>query len=88
MELTWFYGIDKARSSIYSVVPLLFARSGTAQSAVDQAIRSLVRSVQEFEVTVRRLREVSIANEAVNEHHVRDFVEGCRSYCSGNLAWR
>lgn len=84
----YLYGIGQAHNSIHSVIPLLFACSGDAQSAVDQAIGFLEESVLEFEETIRRLQEDPIASDAVSKRQLHSFIKGCEFYCSGNLAWR
>lgn len=65
------------------MIPLLFAQSGNLQAAIEQTRDFLVANVQAFEVEVEQLRA---SEEASRE--LKDFITGCKYYCTGNLAWR
>lgn len=78
----------QAHSSIHSLVPLLYASNGDLQSAVDQATDVLAKGVQGLEDTVKRFADGEGTFDAVSKGQIRDFIKGCRFYCSGNLNWR
>ena len=78
----------KLRSSIQSLIPLLYTRLGSAQAAVDQATEVLIKHVARFEEAAGQLLAGSGTSEIDGNHQLHDFVKGCRFYCSGNLVWR
>ena len=78
----------KMRSSIYSLVPLLFAQNGDAQVAVDQATAFLRKSIQDFDDAAHELLGDQENFCGGGYQQTLDFVTGCRFYCSGNLDWR
>ena len=47
-----------------------------------------MENVKGFEQAVQRLLSSSEASKLDNLSKLYDFVDGCRFYCSGNLAWR
>ena len=78
----------KLRNSIQSLIPLLYARLGSAQAAVDQTTEILIEHVTRFEEAARQLLASPGASEIDGNPQLYDFVKGCRFYCSGNLIWR
>ena len=78
----------KLRSSIQSLIPLLYARFGSAQAAVDHATEILVENVLGFENAAGQLLASPSGIDINLESQLHNFVQGCRFYCSGNLVWR
>ncbi len=78
----------KLRSSIQSLVPLLYMQLGSPQAAVDRATDVLIEYVTSFEETAAQLLESHSAFEANENLRLHHFIEGCRFNCSGNLVWR
>jgi hypothetical protein len=76
------------RSSIASLIPLLYAQLDSAQAAVDQATDFLIENVIGFEEAVQCLLTSHGATNIDGNQELHDFVTGCRFYCTGNLAWR
>ena len=78
----------QAQGGIYSLLPLFYAGSGDAQAAVDHAMQVLITNMGAFEEAVEKLStmEDGLSNDQHGQIHC--FVEGCRTYCSGNVIWR
>jgi len=80
--------LQKAHGSVQSLVPILYARFDNIQVAVDQATEFLIESVRRFEEDAHQLLLSSGSSTLDSNTQLRNFVEGCRLYCSGNLMWR
>ncbi len=68
------------------MIPLLYAQSRDAQTAVDQTAKFLVLNVKAFEETAQRLLN-SEKLQNIEARSVSDLIKGCQFHCSGNLTW-
>lgn len=68
-------------------MPIYVSEGISAQNAVNEAIVALKASKARFDVAAGSLRE-SASREPLKYKHVAEWIEGCQSYCLGNLVWR
>jgi hypothetical protein len=57
------------------------------QSAVNGAVEALQASKHRFDVAAGSLL-TSAQREPPKYMHVSEWIDGCQSYCMGNLVWR
>ena len=77
-----------ANGSVESLIPLLYASSGDVHMAMNQTTLFLIASIREFDETAKLLYRSNYVSRAVDEKQLTKFIDGCRFYCTGNLAWR
>jgi hypothetical protein len=59
----------------------------SAQEAVDEAIVTLEASKSKFDTAAGDLLACA-QRDPGKYRHVSEWIEGCQSFCIGNLAWR
>lgn len=77
----------QAEGSVDSLIPILHASLGNPQAAVDATVGMLQDSAVNFVVAASQLLQ-SYSNNVETYEKLRNFVEGCMNYCTGNLRWR
>ncbi len=71
------------------MIPLEYAQSRNAQSAVDKTTLLLANAIDAFKQTAEKLLHRSPEITSCEQTRaLGDFVKGCQFYCTGNLAWR
>ncbi|KAI4235240.1 MAG: hypothetical protein LQ349_003306 [Xanthoria aureola] len=79
---------EVTRGSIGSMIPLEYAQSRNAQSAVDKTTLLLANAIDAFKQTAEKLLQRSPEITSCEQTRaLGDFVKGCQFYCTGNLAW-
>lgn len=71
-----------------SLIPILYAKLRCAQSAVDEIVNSVRSNVKDFDAAAQRLLQRFAENPDIDTLALQNFIDGCRYYCTGNLAWR
>lgn len=56
------------------------------QSSMDLAISMIYRSVEQFEAAEKELLQRYASSPVLV--NIRNFVDGCKYACTGNLNWR
>ncbi|KAL9090100.1 MAG: hypothetical protein Q9159_002165 [Coniocarpon cinnabarinum] len=77
---------ELAEDAVDSIIPIFFASTGNAQESADIAMKLISHYVNEFEAAASDLLK-SCEKDVETVQNVRRFIEGCRSYCTGNLEW-
>ncbi|KAI9725876.1 MAG: hypothetical protein M1828_002505 [Chrysothrix sp. TS-e1954] len=77
-----------ARGAIDSLIPLLYAKTGDVQAAVDELTIFLIKTIKSFEETAQKFPAQVLASDAKSLQALQNFIDGCRYYCTGNLRWR
>ncbi|KAI9881247.1 MAG: hypothetical protein M1830_005533 [Pleopsidium flavum] len=77
-----------AKGSAESLIPILYATLRSAQAAADQVMKTVRFIITEFDLVASRLLQRFGSDDPTVVKALREFVEGCRYYCSGNLSWR
>lgn len=68
-------------------MPIYVSEGISAQNAVNEAVVALEASKARLDVAADSLRE-SASREPLKYKHVSEWIDGCQSYCLGNLVWR
>ncbi|KAI0532335.1 terpenoid synthase [Xylaria digitata] len=75
------------QSQVDSLIPLLFLKCGSVQTALDQILRELSGSIGRFEAAERDILSRYSAATAETQEKIRHHVEACKMACTGNLDW-
>ena len=69
-----------------SLLPLLYANTGSLQSAVDEIVAAVRTSAEDFDIIAERLRK-KCKNDAALLQDLEVFMNSCRYNCTGNVGW-
>lgn len=78
----------QAADTTESLVPILYEKLRCAQSAADEIVTSVRGTVKDFDAAAQRLLQRFAKDPDVDNSALQNFIDGCRYYCTGNLAWR
>jgi hypothetical protein len=79
--------VPQAKNCIDSVVPIHCAQGLSVQEAADEAVAAIRVSKNRFDAAADSLL-ASAQREPVKYRKITEWIEGCQSFCMGNLAWR
>ncbi|KAF2815340.1 terpenoid synthase [Mytilinidion resinicola] len=75
------------RDAIDSLIPIIYAHVGDIQVAVAEVVEFVAAEIRNLDVAAERLfRRYADADEKM-QAQVRDFVDGCKYYTTGNFVW-
>jgi hypothetical protein len=75
------------REAIDSLVPIIFFHGGDVQRAVGDVVAFIKDEIANMDGAARSLeRRYEGADESIRRQ-VRDFIDGCKQYTTGNLTW-
>ncbi|OCL02396.1 hypothetical protein AOQ84DRAFT_423061 [Glonium stellatum] len=78
---------ELAQDSIDSLIPLMYLHTGNIQAAVE--VTSFLHSeIQCFDYTAQLIFSRYKFADEESQNQLRNYVTGCRQYCTGNLIWR
>lgn len=80
--------------NILGLLPLLYAQSGSLQTAVDTAVASIRAAAEHLEACAQELREMvnrmeedgSFLDEGLSCEMER-VIQACKDFCVGNIVW-
>ena len=72
---------------MHSVIPIFYSELGDLQVATDASAQLLQDCINAFEDAAEKLLRTYGEDEDVATQ-LRQMIEGCREYCTGNVAWR
>jgi hypothetical protein len=80
--------LNQAQSQVDSIVPLLFLRSGSIQTAIDEAAHMASSAIDRLDAAERNIlgRYSSAAEET--QEQIRMHIKTCKLACTANLNWR
>ncbi|KAI3333183.1 terpenoid synthase [Ustulina deusta] len=76
------------QSQVDSLIPLLFLRYGSVQTAMDQVIHELSGAIGRLEAAERDLLSRYSTAPAETQKKIRHHVQACKLACIANLNWR
>ncbi|KAI1275976.1 terpenoid synthase [Xylaria sp. FL0933] len=77
---------ELANSQADTLIPLLFLESKSAQTAVDEAVLMISRSIARLEATESEMLDRYSASSETQDM-LRVYIEACKIACTGNLNW-
>ncbi|KAI1348232.1 terpenoid synthase [Xylaria sp. FL0043] len=77
---------ELANSQADTLIPLLFLESKSAQTAVDEAVLMISRSIARLEATESEMMD-SYSASSETQDMLRVYIEACKIACTGNLNW-
>ncbi|KAL1594623.1 hypothetical protein SLS60_010384 [Paraconiothyrium brasiliense] len=75
------------RDAIDSLIPIIFHHVGDIQMAVDEVVAFIGAEIKNLDRAAEALFERYEGEEEELRRQVRDFVDGCKHYATGNLTW-
>ncbi|RAK99749.1 terpene synthase family protein [Aspergillus ibericus CBS 121593] len=75
-----------AQGGAESLVPILYAKYGSVQKAVDHIVAGIRHTITELDATAKRLR-IRYSTDLDVLKGLEIFIDGCKYYCTGNLTW-
>jgi len=75
------------RDAIDSLIPIIFYHVGDIQKAVQEVFAFITAEISHMDTAAASLaRRYEVADEDMRRQ-VKDFVDGCKHYATGNLTW-
>lgn len=78
----------QAADATESLVPIKYAKLRCAQSATDEIVSMVRNSAKDLDAAAERLEQKYAEDHTIDSQELKCFIDGCRYYCTGNLAWR
>ncbi|KAF2655196.1 terpenoid synthase [Lophiostoma macrostomum CBS 122681] len=75
------------RDAVDSLLPILYFRTGDIQAAVTDVVTFLEEEVRTFDAAAESFLQKYCASPIELQNDIRDFVDGCKQYVTGNLSW-
>jgi hypothetical protein len=75
------------RDAIDSLIPIIFYHVGDIQKAVDEVVTFVAVEIVNMDKAAASLFESYEAADEGMRRQVKDFVDGCKHYTTGNLTW-
>lgn len=75
------------RDAIDSLIPILYAHVGSIEGAVGQVMKFLEDEVANMDVAAASVEMTYAGQEPEVRRMVLDFIDGCKSSVTANLAW-
>ena len=75
------------RDAIDSLIPILYAHIGSVEGAVGQVVKFIESEVAKMDAAAASVEMTYAGQEPEVRRMVLDFIDGCKSYVTGNLAW-
>lgn len=78
---------ELANNSVDNIVPLLWLSTNSVDSAISMVVKLIKQAKEDFDAAERELLRMTCLTYAGLDQ-VRDFIESCKTSCTGNLMWR
>jgi hypothetical protein len=75
------------RDAIDSLIPIIFYHVGDIQTAVDEVVAFVAAEIVNMDKAAALLFKHYEAADGDMRRQVKDFVDGCKHYTTGNLTW-
>jgi hypothetical protein len=77
---------EQAKGAPCSLIPLLFARHGDIERAMNEAVETFQNSVNSFDFTAKDMYS-AIRHDSISLSAMNGFVQYCKLMCTGLLYW-
>ena len=75
-----------AQGSAESLVPIIYSELKALPQTVETILMSIRNAVRAFDIVSKKLIDRYESYECLGD--LVRFIDGCKFYCTGNLAWR
>ena len=75
------------RDAIDSLIPIIYYHVGDIQTAVDEVVVFVGEEIKALDAAAERLAQRYEEMDGDMKRQVKEFVDGCKHYTTGNLTW-